>query len=156
MNRIAPLLPVSHILLDLEIGNKRRLFEYLGQLFGKELGVAPDLILESLLAREKLGSTGLGQGVAVPHGRIKGLKAATGVLIRLSPAIDFDAPDQLAVNLVLVLFVPAQATDLHLQILGELAQLFGDKTLRRELLVANERQNVLDLICHWQPWFDHE
>ena len=151
MNQIAPLLPTSHILLDVEMGSKKRLFEYIGQLFGSELGVAPQLILDSLMAREKLGSTGLGQGIAIPHGRIKGLKSATGVLIRINPAMHFEAPDQQPVKLVFILFVPMQATDLHLQILGELAQLFSTKTLRDALLTSADAESVLNLIRHWQP-----
>ncbi|MHB1677628.1 MAG: PTS sugar transporter subunit IIA [Sulfuriferula sp.] len=156
MNQIAALLPVAHIMLDVETGNKRQLFEHLGRLYGTELGLAPSQILDSLLAREKLGSTALGQGVAVPHGRIKGLKSAVGVLVRLNPAIDFDAPDRLPVSLVFVLFVPAHATDLHLQILGELAQLFSDKTLRNALLASGDSLDAFELIRNWQPWFDHD
>lgn len=151
MNQIVPLLPVSHILLDIEMGSKKRLFEYVGQLFGSELGVAPNAIFDSVIAREKLGSTGLGQGIAIPHGRIKGLKSATGVLVRLEPAIDFDAPDYLPVKLVFMLFVPMQATDLHLQILGELAQLFSNKALRDALLTSADSESVLNLIRNWQP-----
>ncbi|ARU32560.1 PTS sugar transporter subunit IIA [Sulfuriferula sp. AH1] len=151
MNQIVPLLPISHILLDIGMGSKKRLFEYVGQLFGSEVGVAPNVILDSLIAREKLGSTGLGQGIAIPHGRIKGLKSATGVLVRLEPAIDFDAPDHLPVKLVFMLFVPMQATDLHLQILGELAQLFSNKALRDALLTSTDSEGVLDLIRNWQP-----
>lgn len=156
MNQIASLLALPHIMLDVEIGNKRQLFELLGQRYSQELGVAPTLILDSLLAREKLGSTGLGQGVAVPHGRIKGLKTAAGILVRLDPAIDFDAPDRRPVNLVFVLFVPLNATDLHLQILGELAQLFSDKTLRQALSASNDSADTFELIRNWQPWLTHD
>lgn len=151
MNQLVPLLPVSHILLDIGMGSKKRLFEYVGQLFGSELGVAPGAISDSVIAREKLGSTGLGQGIAIPHGRIKGLKSATGVLVRLDPAIDFDAPDHLPVKLVFMLLVPMQATDLHLQILGELAQLFSNKALRDALLTSADSESVLNLIRDWQP-----
>ena len=151
MNQIAPLLPVSHILLDVEMGSKKGLFEYVGQLFGSHLGVVSRIIQDSLISREKLGSTGLGQGIAIPHGRIKGLKSATGVLIRLNPAMDFDAPDQIPVKLVFMLFVPMQATDLHLQILGELAQLFSNKILRDALLTSADSESVYNLIRNWQP-----
>lgn len=151
MNQIAPLLSVSNILLDVEMGSKKRLFEYVGQLFGSELGVVPQVILDSLISREKLGSTGLGQGIAIPHGRIKGLKSAMGVFVRLNPPIDFDAPDQLPVKLVFILFVPMQATDLHLQILGELAQLFSNKSLRDALMTSVDSDSVLNLIRNWQP-----
>ena len=151
MNQIAPLLPISHILLDVEMESKKRLFEHVGQMFGSELGVVPRVIVDSLMTREKLGSTGLGQGIAIPHGRIKGLKAATGVLLRLNPALDFNAPDQLPVTLVLILFVPMQATALHLQILGELAQMFSYKTLRDALNQSADSERVFNLIRNWQP-----
>ena len=151
MNQLAPLLPVSHILLDVEIGSKKNLFEQVGQLFENELGVVTQVIVDSLIAREKLGSTGLGQGVAIPHGRLKGLKSATGILIRLKPGLDFDAPDRLPVKLVFMLFVPMQATDLHLQILGEIAQFFSNKALRDALLNGADREAVFDLIQQWQP-----
>ena len=96
-------------------------------------GIARSDIFDSLFAREKLGSTGLGQGVAIPHGRVKGLKEATGVLIRLASPIPFDSPDGKPVNLLFVLLVPEQATDLHLQVLSELAQLFSSRSLRDKM-----------------------
>ena len=78
-------------------------------------------MFDSLFAREKLGSTGLGQGIAIPHGRIKGLKDALGAFVRPRQPIPFDAPDGKPVSLVFVLLVPEQATEKHLQILSELA-----------------------------------
>lgn len=133
------------------MGSKKRLFEHIGQLFSSELGVSPKVIIDSLVAREKLGSTGLGHGIAIPHGRIKGLKVATGVLIRLSPAIEFDAPDQLPVELAFILFVPMHATDLHLQILGELAQLFSNQAFREALLTSADSDTAFNLIRDWRP-----
>lgn len=151
MNLLAPLLPVSHILLDVETGSKKHLFEQIGELFENEFGVASQVIVDSLIARENLGSTGLGQGVAIPHGRLKGLRSATGVLVRLNPPIDFDAPDRLSVKVVFMLFVPMQATDLHLQILGEIAQFFSNKALREALLNGADSETVFGLIQQWQP-----
>ena len=106
----------------------------------------------SLLSREKLGSTALGRQVAIPHGRIKGLKTALGMLVRLTSPIGFDAPDALPVGLVFVLLVPAQATDLHLQILGELAQVLGDADLRQKMIRASDAQQVMQMLTDWQPW----
>lgn len=151
MNLIAPLLPASHILLDLEIGSKKRLFERVGELFESQLGLPHDTVFESLLAREKLGSTGLGHGIAIPHGRIKGLKEATGALVRLKTPIPFDAPDNAPVTLLFMLLVPVQATDLHLQILGELAQMFSDKRLREALLAAPDAAAAHALVAAWNP-----
>src|SRR5947199_10244858 len=106
MNLIAKLLPPSNILLDLDVTSKKRLFEQAGLLFENNDGIARSLVFDSLFARERLGSTGLGQGVAIPHGRIKGLKEALGALIRLAQPVPFNAPDAAPVTLGIVLLVP--------------------------------------------------
>ncbi|HSC81637.1 MAG TPA: PTS sugar transporter subunit IIA, partial [Chitinolyticbacter sp.] len=130
MSLISKILPAGNVFLDMDVGSKKRVFEQVGILFENSHGIARSVIFDSLFAREKLGSTGLGQGVAIPHGRIKGLKEATGAFVRLKAPIQFDAPDGKPVSLIFVLLVPANATDLHLQILSELAQLFSDKAVR--------------------------
>lgn len=134
MSLIAALLKPEYVLLDLNAGSKDALFEEVAQRIAPVLQLEPKLIEKSLLTREKLGSTGLGQGVAIPHGRIKQLKQAAGVFIRTREGVPFDAPDNAPVRLLFALLVPEHATDLHLQILSELAQLFGDRTLRERLL----------------------
>ena len=151
MNQIVPLLSISRVLLDVEMGSKKQLFEHVSQLLSAESGVVASMVSDSLLAREKLGSTGLGLGIAIPHGRIKGLKSATGVFVRLRAPIEFDAPDQLPVRLLFLLFVPMQATDLHLQILGELAQLFSNKIMRDRLCNSESTAETLAMIAQWLP-----
>jgi PTS system nitrogen regulatory IIA component len=151
MNLIAKLLPPSNIVLDLDVTSKKRLFEQAGLLFENNQGVARSLIFDSLFARERLGSTGLGQGVAIPHGRIKGLKEAVGAFVRLATPVAFDAPDGNPVNLVFVLLVPEQATEQHLQILSELAQLFSDRELRERLASDKDSSNLHQTITAWQP-----
>jgi len=151
MSLIATLLPRSNIALDLDAGSKKLVFEQAAALFETTQNLAHGAVVESLLAREKLGSTGLGQGIAIPHGRIKGLKQATAALLRLKTAIPFDAPDGAPVNLLFVLLVPKNATDLHLQILGELAQLFSDKALRQQLLTTNDPAHAYQLIAGNPP-----
>src|SRR5512141_743246 len=133
MNLISKLLPPSNIVLDLEASSKKRMFEQAGLLFENNQGVARSLVFDSLFARERLGSTGLGHGVAIPHGRIKGLKEAVGAFVRLAQPVPFDAPDGKPVTLVFVLLVPENATERHLQILSELAQMFADRELRERL-----------------------
>ena len=108
-------------------------------------------MFDSLFAREKLGSTGLGQGVAIPHGRIKGLKEALGAFVRLAQPVPFDAPDGGPVTLVFVLLVPEKATEKHLQILSELAQMFSDKALREAMSRAPDAAALYELIAAWQP-----
>ena len=122
MNLIAKLLPPSNILLDLDVTSKKRMFEQAGLLFENNQGVARSLVFDSLFARERLGSTGLGQGVAIPHGRIKGLKEAVGAFVRLAQPVPFDAPDGKPVSLVFLLLVPEQATEQHLRVLSELGR----------------------------------
>jgi PTS system nitrogen regulatory IIA component len=145
MNPITQILTREQVLLDLDAGSKKRVFEQAGMLFETRLGVARSTIFDSLFAREKLGSTGLGQGVAIPHGRIKGLKQAAGALIRLAAPIPFDSPDGRPVSLLFVLLVPEQATEQHLQILSELAQRFSDRGFRDSLQAAADETAVMAL-----------
>ncbi len=145
MNPLSNLLSVSQVLLDLEAGSKKRVFEQAGILFETHLGIARSVIFDSLFAREKLGSTGLGQGIAIPHGRIKGLKQAAGAFIRLPAPIPFDSPDGRPVNLLFVLLVPEQATEQHLQILSELAQRFSDRAFRDALATAPDAESIVAL-----------
>ena len=151
MSLIAKLLPASNVVLDLQLSSKKRLFEQAGLLFENQDGVARSLVFDSLFAREKLGSTGLGQGVAIPHGRIKGLKDAQGALLRLAQPVPFDAPDGNPVSLVFVLLVPEKANEKHLQILSELAQIFSDKALREAMNRAPDAAALYELIAAWQP-----
>ena len=151
MNLIAKLLPVANVMLDVDVSSKKRVFEQVGLLFENNHHIARSQVFDSLFAREKLGSTGLGQGVAIPHGRIKGLKEALGALVRMKQPVPFDAPDGQAVGLIFVLLVPDRATDAHLQILSELAQMFSDKAFREQLLAAAGAPQLHELINQWQP-----
>jgi nitrogen PTS system EIIA component len=151
MNLIVPLLPEANVLADLDVSSKKRVFEQVGLLFENSIHVARSIVFESLFAREKLGSTGLGQGVAIPHGRIKGMKEAAGALVRLKEPIPFEAPDGQNVSLIFVLLVPDRATDVHLQILSELAQMFSDRVLRERLLAASNAPELHQLVATWQP-----
>lgn len=151
MSLIAKLLPASNVVIDLQASSKKRLFEQAGLLFENQHGVARSQVFDSLFARERLGSTGLGQGVAIPHGRIKGLKEALCAFIRLAQPVAFDAPDGTAVSLAFVLLVPEQATEKHLQILSELAQMFSDRGLREAMVRAPDAAALHQLITAWQP-----
>ncbi len=152
MSLVARLLNPSHVVVDLPVSSKKRLFEQAGLLFENQDGIARSVVFESLFARERLGSTGLGQGVAIPHGRIKGLKEAQGALLRLSQSVPFDAPDGQPVGLVFVLLVPEKATEKHLQILSELAQMFSDKALRDAMARAPDAAALHELVTAWQPY----
>jgi PTS system nitrogen regulatory IIA component len=151
MNLIAKLLPPSNIVLNLEVSSKKRMFEQAGLLFENNQGIARSLVFDSLFARERLGSTGLGQGVAIPHGRIKGLKEAIGAFVRLAAPVAFDAPDGQPVDLLFILLVPEQANETHLQILSELAQMFSDREFRQQLASEPDPQSLHQHIAAWQP-----
>ncbi|MFN2644145.1 MAG: PTS IIA-like nitrogen regulatory protein PtsN [Burkholderiales bacterium] len=151
MSLVSKLLAADHVLTDLAASSKKRLFEQAGLVFENHDGLARSLVFDSLFARERLGSTGLGQGVAIPHGRIKGLKEALGALIRLAQPIAFDAPDGVPVTLVFVLLVPEKATEKHLHILSELAQMFSDKALREAMARAPDAAALHQLVMSWQP-----
>ena len=136
MSIIGNILPVSHVLLDLEITSKKRLFEQVGLLLENEAGLVRAEVFDCLFSREKLGTTGLGHGVAIPHGRHASVKKAVGVFVRMKEPITFDAPDGKPVSLAMVLLVPENATGEHLEVLSELASKLSDKGIREALLQA--------------------
>ena len=127
MNLISKLLPPSNIVVDLEVSSKKRMFEQAGLIFENN------------------------QGVAIPHGRIKGLREAVAAFVRLGTPVPFDAPDGRPVNLLFILLVPEQATEQHLQILSELAQMFSDRELREQLTQTQDAGGLHQLISSWQP-----
>ena len=151
MNLITPLLQPDHVLADFETTSKKRLFEQVGQLIEGGLGITASEVFDSLFSREKLGSTALGYGIAIPHGRIKHLKETACAFIRLKTPIDFDAPDGAPVDLIFVLLAPAAATEVHLQILGELAAMFSDEAFRARLRGAADAGELHRLISEWMP-----
>ena len=150
MNQFVRHLPANNVVVDLTVGSKKRVFEQAGLLFENHHGIARSAVFDSLFARERLGSTGLGQGVAIPHGRIKGLKEAIAAVIRLAEPIQFDAPDGRPVKLLVVLLVPEQASQTHLDLLSELAQMLSDKPFRESLLNAADGAALHALMSTWE------
>ena len=148
MSQIAQLLSIENIVLDLDVTSKKRVFEHAGLLFENHQGIARSTVFDSLFAREKLGSTGLGLGIAIPHGRIKGLKEATGALLRLRTPVPFDSLVGKPVSLLFVLLVPEHANEQHLQILSELAERFSDRNCREALAKAESAEAVLEILSH--------
>jgi PTS system nitrogen regulatory IIA component len=152
MNRIARLLPANHVLLDLEVSSKKRLFEQIGLLFENTRQIPRARVFDSLFEREKLGSTGLGYGVAIPHGRIKTIKEPVCAFVRIAQPIAFEAPDAEPVRLVFAMLVPEHATEAHLEILSELAQMFSDTAMRATLAEAADVESAHRLISEWSPY----
>ena len=149
MNQIAKILPAANIVVGLDASSKKRVFEQTGLLFENHQGIARAVVYEALFAREKLGSTGLGLGVAIPHGRIKNLKEPIGALIRLANPVPFESPDGHPVAVLFVLLVPEAATERHLQLLSELAQMFSDRDFREKLLGAPDPESIHQAIEQW-------
>jgi nitrogen PTS system EIIA component len=151
MNRLAKLLPLENVVLGLAVTSKKRVFEQAGLIFENQHGIARSVVTDNLFARERLGSTGLGEGVAIPHGRIKGLKQPLAAFVRLQEPIAFESPDGQPVGLLIFLLVPEQATQQHLEILSEIAQLLSDREARTRLTNETDRTAVHQLITAWQP-----
>lgn len=149
MSLISKILAPDCVLLDSESASKKRVFERVGLLFENTLGIARSQVFDSLFAREKLGSTGLGQGVAIPHGRVKGLRDAAAAFIKMKTPVPFDAPDGQPVKFIFVLLVPERANDLHLQLLGELAQMFSEQSFRDRLDATDEPTEMHQLFNDW-------
>jgi PTS system nitrogen regulatory IIA component len=148
MSQIRQLLTAENIALDIDASSKKRVFEHVGLLFENNKGIARSTVFDSLFAREKLGSTGLGRGIAIPHGRIKGLKEACGAFLRLTTPVPFDSPDGIPVSLLFVLLVPEQATEQHLQILSELAERFSDRACRDALNTADSPEMIRQILAN--------
>ncbi|MEZ5651400.1 MAG: PTS sugar transporter subunit IIA [Burkholderiaceae bacterium] len=152
MNRISRLLAPGNIQIDVPVTSKKRLFEQVGQMFEGSHGLERDKVFDSLFARERLGSTGLGEAVAIPHGRIKGLRDPLAAVIRVANPIPFDAPDGHAVQLLVFLLVPENANEEHLEILSELAELLSDESIRQALLTETDPAAIHRILTTWTPY----
>ena len=152
MNLVSRLLPPEHVVLGMDAGSKKRLFEQVGLLFENTRQIPRARVFDSLFDREKLGSTGLGFGVAIPHGRIRVLKEPVCAFVRTAQPVAFEAPDGQPVSLVFAMLVPEHATEAHLELLSELAQMFSDPGLRDALMQTQDIQAAHRLITEWSPY----
>ena len=150
MNRLASILPPAQVLVSVDVTSKKRAFEEAGLLFENLHGLSRALITDSLFARERLGSTGLGHGVGIPHGRIKGLKSPMAAVFQLAHPFGFDAPDEQPVVLLIFLLVPEAATQKHLEILSEIAELLSDAGLREQIKSSTDAVALHALLAGWQ------
>ncbi len=151
MTHLSQILSEKNIVLDLECSSKKRAFEQAGLIFENNCGIARSTVSDNLFARERLGSTGLGHGVAVPHGRIRGLKAPLAAFVRLSEPIPFESPDGEPVKLLIFLLIPDNVTQQHLEILSEIAEMFSDKGFRSELAEDGDTQSLYTKLVNWHP-----
>ncbi|HZX30625.1 MAG TPA: PTS sugar transporter subunit IIA [Rhodocyclaceae bacterium] len=147
MNTIADLLTLDDIVLDLDVATKSQLFDAIGLHMECRRGLSRDWVVSCLDRREQVGSTGLGQGVAIPHARVHSLNQIVVAYLRLNSSIPFGSPDGEPVSDILVLLVPKPATDEHLRILADATRLFSDDSFREELHRCSSRQAVKELFA---------
>lgn len=151
VTNLSKILPPENVVLDLEVSSKKRVFEQAGLIFENNCGISRSHVTDNLFARESLGTTGLGYGVAVPHGRIEGLKTPVAAFVRLSTPIPFEAPDGKPVSLLFFLLIPHNVTQQHLEILSEIASMFSDGTCRTFLSDEPSPERIHDVIINWKP-----
>jgi PTS system nitrogen regulatory IIA component len=151
MTHFSHILPLQDVVLDLDVSSKKRAFEQAGLLFENNHGIARSTVSDNLFARERLGSTGLGHGVAVPHGRIKGLKAPLAAFVRLAEPIPFESPDGQPVKLLIFLLIPDHVTQQHLEILSEIAEMFSDDHFRDALSTDDDAAALHARLTSWRP-----
>jgi len=142
---ITEILTLDRSEIGRHVHSKKRLFEHVSELIANDVShLSPDDIFHVLLSRERLGSTAVGHGVAIPHGRIKNTDSAIGALIKLDEALPFEAIDAEPVDLFFILLVPEEAEEAHLEWLSLLAEAFSDSHLRSSLRAAKTRDVLFD------------
>ena len=149
MNALTDLFTLDRIALNNPSKNRAEVFAAVGKLFAKQAGLEAEAIVGFLNAREDLGSTALGAGVAIPHGRVKGLKNPIAAFVKLKEPIEFAAPDGQTVSILIFLLVPEKATQQHLEILSSIAQLLSDQDIRKSLITENSPEKVCQLLQTW-------
>ena len=149
--QLSEIIEVNRISRDINVLSKKRALEELSNLITKD---QPQLdasgIFDSLVSRERLGSTGVGYGIAMPHGRIKNCNKITGAFIQLNQGIDFDAIDNQPVDMLFALAVPEESTDEHLQVLALLASMFNDESFREKLRNSKNNEETYKLLTEWK------
>ena len=151
---IADIIVPERVACDVYVGSKKRALEKLSDIIAGNEGshlVTQD-VCDSLLAREKLGSTGIGSGVAIPHGRLKNTNKTIAAFIRLHNGIDYDSIDNESVDLMFALLVPENSTEEHLQILAELAEMFSNESFREKLRGTTDSAAVFNLLQNWKQY----
>lgn len=146
--KLAEILSANRVVAGITVTSKKRALEEMSKLLAKGAGTVTDAeIFTSLTAREKLGSTGLGHGVAIPHGRMSGVDGSVGALIRLKHPVDYDAHDGQTVDLMFGLVVPQQATETHLKHLAAIAELFSDEAFCKQARAAADDAALYALVA---------
>jgi len=133
------IISLNRIECNVAASSKKRTLEHISHLISNEAtDIDPNEIFDSLIAREKLGSTGLGKGIALPHGRLKSADKTIAAFVQLEKGIDFDSPDGEPVDLLCALLVPPECSDEHLQVLALLSEMFSNAELREQLRATHD------------------
>lgn len=149
--QLSDILSPDRIACNVDAQSKKRALEHLSQLVcNGENTISSTDVFNSLITRERMGCTGVGHGVAIPHGRLKNSSQTYGAFIRLKDAIDFDSADKQPVDLLFALLVPEESTEEHLQALAQLAAMFSNEEFREKLRSAGDSQQLMQLILDWQ------
>lgn len=148
---LSDILPPERVLCGVSVTSKKRALELASEVLAShDQAGFQGVVFDSLIARERLGSTGFGNGVAIPHGRVKNITETMVLFIQLVEPIEYDAIDGKPVDLLFVLVVPEESTDEHLQILSQLAEMFSDKALCRALRECEDKHLLHTLVTDWQ------
>ncbi|MCP1606243.1 PTS IIA-like nitrogen regulatory protein PtsN [Pseudomonas citronellolis] len=151
MIRLEQILSPGRSLVNVPGGSKKRVLEQIANLVVKDLpGLDAQDIFESLVARERLGSTGFGNGIAIPHCRLTGCKAPISAILHLDAPVDFDALDGAPVDLVFVLLVPEAATEEHLELLRQIASMLDRSEVRERLRRASDGDALYQIVVEVQ------
>lgn len=142
---ILSLLAPDRALHNIEGGSKKRTLELVSKLISDSCQLNPEDIFTGLVNREKLGSTGIGEGVAIPHCRLTGINQAVGAFVLLSEPISFDAIDNKPVDLLFFLLVPEDACDEHLSTLSKLAEVFSQEESRNLIRSADSSTQLMNI-----------
>ena len=149
--QLRELISENSVVCNVDAHSKKRALESVSNLISAQNGnINANEIFDSLIAREKLGATGLGYGVAIPHGRLKNLDSIMGAFIKLKEGIEYDAIDNQPVDLIFALLVPEDAADEHLQTLAMLAKLFNDEHIRQSIRNANSADDIIKQLSDWE------
>ena len=148
---LSDILSPDCMLVGASVTSKKRALELISEILCRgELNGRQSDVFESLIARERLGSTGFGGGVAIPHGRVKNVQITQAAFIQLAEPIDYDAIDGSKVDLLFALVVPEESTDEHLQVLARLAEMFSNKALCQQLRECKNQTELFTLVTSWQ------
>ena len=148
---ITDILSTERVVCRNDVGSKKRLLEQLSELLaGSSPKLSQNEIFDALLNREKLGSTGLGKGVAIPHGRMDALEHPVCAFFKLDSAVDFDAADGQPVDLIFTLLVPEDSTEEHLQVLSTIAEIFSNAGICKALRACESGDCLLEQLYQWE------